>query len=63
MGKGLRILSRRPVKWQVALVVAISVAIYLFTLPSCRTDRIVLVDAAPGETHIKLSTVSDVLGG
>ena len=58
MGKGMRILSRRPVKWLIALVVAISIGIYLLTLPSCRTDRVVVAGTVPGKTLVKLITVT-----
>lgn len=58
MGKGLRILSRRPVKWLIALVVVISIGIYLLTLPSCRTDRVVVAGTVPGKTLVKLATVT-----
>ena len=56
-------LRRRPARWLIALLAVILVGAYLFTLPSCRTDRVVVVDVARGETLIKVTTVSDVLGG
>ena len=62
MGAGART-RKRWWRGLLPLALLLALVIYPFTIPTCRTHRVVLANASVDAAHIKLMTVADDDGG